>query len=187
MEATSNSVFGLCPYTEVGKLSPDVWSKIAPENRSYNDYFLLQGDLSFRYYTIPILVYVFMNVCVLIIKIFSIYRKTELGYGMLLESAYQEAVCHSLSKDKLVYLQIYFRSPRAPVFTKSSRVTLAGHLSNLGLLVCQKYSMCFFDIFTLNSAFLGGLLGLFTGMSVLSWAEAIHYICQYIIDKIKRR
>ncbi len=143
MEATSNSVLGLCPYTETGKLSPDVWTKIAPENRSYNDYFLLQGDLSFKYLTIPILVYVFMKVCI-DNNIFSIYRKTELGYGMLLESAYQEAVCHSLSKDKLVYLQIYFRSPRAPVFTKSPRVTLAGHLSNLGLLVCQKYSMCFF-------------------------------------------
>lgn len=50
MEANNNSVFSLCPYSSVGKLSPDIWSKIVPEARMYNDYFLIQGDMSYRYF-----------------------------------------------------------------------------------------------------------------------------------------
>ncbi len=38
-----------------------------------------------------------------------------------------------MTKDKLVYLQIYFGSPRAQVFTKSPRVTFTNHLANLGM------------------------------------------------------
>ena len=50
MEANNHSVFSLCPYSSVGKPSPDIWSKIVPEARMYNDYFLIQGDMSYRYF-----------------------------------------------------------------------------------------------------------------------------------------
>ncbi len=179
MVTHSESAVRMCPVTRAQSLVPNIWNKLVPPGRIHSDYFQFQAAHNFRSLSIYVLL---QNI------IFFRYspflcgnRKADMHHEALFEENHDEAICKSL-RDRLIYAYIYVSSKKATVYTKSLRVTLTDHIANLGT-------------FSLNCvipnqkrpSFLGGLLGLFSGLSVLSLFEILHWACKGLLESTNSR
>ena len=77
---------------------------------------------------------------------------------------------------RIAIVQIRLASNLVTAIKRSQRVTLTGQLANIGKV---QISIQIFSFHLNCSILLGGTLGLFTGMSIMSFCEIIFWLCRF--------
>ncbi len=82
--------------------------------------------------------------------------------------------------ETLSRVRISVQTQQATKIVRSARVSFSSQVANLGKGISLDHASDFVPYFLLLSLHKGGIIGLFTGMSILSWAESIYWVIKYI-------